>query len=181
MPFREAVSALVLLVLLGGAVLLSGDLPGPGPLAPCAAVAAAHAAVLGPAFGGGASALWGMLPLLLALPALCATAYGHPGAWPLPGSLLLVLLAAAAGTSARALRGRADAGLYLPSMTLLFALPYALRYLVLEFGGGRAAEPWLLASPVAAAGEVASGAAPPAPCVLLLLAWPVWALARRRA
>jgi hypothetical protein len=66
-------------------------------------------------------------------------------------------------------------------MALLFAAPYALRYLVLEFGAGRAAGPWLLASPVAAAARVADGGAPPAACVLLLLSWPVWALARRGA
>jgi hypothetical protein len=181
MPVREAISSLLLLALLGAAVLLADDAPGPGPLAPLAAVAAAHAAVLSPAFGGAAAPWWGMLPLLLSVPALGASAYGHPGAGPLAGAVLLVVLSAAAGTAARALRGRAEAALYLPSMALVFAAPYALHYLVREFAAGRDGERWLLASPVAAVAKVAEGAAPPAACVLLLLLWPVWALARRRA
>ena len=41
---------------------------------------AVHAAVLAPAMARGGAAWWGFLPVLLCLPALCATAYGHPGA-----------------------------------------------------------------------------------------------------
>jgi hypothetical protein len=179
-PTRDAVASLVLLALLVLVVLLADETPGAGPLASTTAVAAACAALLAPSCASGGWA-WGLLPLLLALPALGATAYGHPGAGPLLGSLVLVALAAAAGTAYRALRGRPSARLYLPYMVLLFAAPYALRYLVLEFGRVTDAEGWLLLSPWAAAERVAAGGAPPAGCVLLLLAWPVWALARRGA
>jgi len=173
LPGREAAAAILLLLLACAAVLLAPARPGPGPLALQTAVAAVHAALLGPSIGRG-PARWGLLPVLLALPALCATSYGAPGAWPVPGAVLLVGLASLAGASARALKSP----LYLPSMLLVFFCPYALHYLVAEFGGGDPG-PWRLLSPCAAAGHVAKGGAPPAPCVLLLLAWPVWALARR--
>lgn len=179
-PKRDAVASLVLLALLALAVLLEEEAPGAGPLALATAVAAAYAALLLPTLGSEAWG-WGFLPVLLALPALCATSYGHPGAGPLAWSLALVALAAAAGAAARALHGSAGARLYLPSMVLVFFAPYALRYLVLEFGRTPAAEGWLLLSPWAAASHVAGGGRLPAGCALLLLAWPVWALARRRA
>ncbi|MHC4134789.1 MAG: hypothetical protein ACYS0K_07375 [Planctomycetota bacterium] len=179
-PPRDAVASLVLLALLALAVLLEDEAPGAGPLALATSVAAGYAALLAPSLASGAPG-WGLLPLLLALPALCATSYGHPGAGPLLWSLVLVALAAAAGTAARVLRGRPSARLYLPFMVLLFAAPYALRYLVLEFGRTQDAEGWRLLSPWAAAEQVAGGGGPPAGCVLLLLAWPVWALARRGA
>lgn len=179
-PPRDAVASLILLVLLALAVWLVDEKPGAGPLALATSVAAGHAALLAPTLASGAP-WWGLMPLLLALPALCATSYGQPGAGPLVWSLVLVALAAASGTAARVLRERASARLYLPFMVLLFVGPYALRYLVLEFGRPVDAEGWLLLSPWAAAEQVAGGEGPPAGCVLLLLAWPVWALARRGA
>jgi len=180
MPPRDAVASLILLTLLTLAVALADEAPGAGPLALAASVAAAHAALLAPLLTSGTLG-WGLLPVLLALPALCATSYGRPGAIPLVWSVILVALAAASGTAARALRDRPSARLYLPSMVLVFAAPYALRYLVLEFGRPADAEDWLLLSPWAAAEQVAGGGSPPAGCILLLLAWPVWALARRGA
>jgi hypothetical protein len=180
-PPRDAVASLILLALLGLAVFLAVDeVPGAGPLALVTAVAAGHAALLAPLLASGAPA-WGLLPLLLAVPALAATSYGRPGAGPLCWSLVLVALAAASGTAARALRDRPSGRLYLPSMVLLFAAPWALRYLVLEFGRPADAEGWVLLSPWGAAEQVAGGGGPPAVCLLLLLAWPVWALARRGA
>lgn len=179
-PKRDAVASLLLLALLALAVWLEDEAPGAGPLALATSVAAAYAALLLPALRSGAWG-WGLLPVLLALPALGATAYGHPGAGALAWSVLLVALAAAAGSAARALRGRPSGRLYLPCMVLVFAAPYALRYLVLEFGRLPEAEGWLLLSPWAAAGHVADGQGLPAGCVLLLLVWPVWALVRRRA
>jgi hypothetical protein len=179
-PTRDALASLVLLALLTLAVLLLDEAPGAGPLALTTSVAAGYAALLAPSLRSGAPG-WGLLPILLALPALGATSYGHPGAGPLVWSVVLVALAAAAGSAARALRTRPSTRLYLPYMVLLFGAPYALRYLVLEFGRPREAEGWLLLSPFAAAERVAAGGGLPAGCVLLLLAWPVWALARRRA
>jgi hypothetical protein len=179
-PKRDAVASLVLLALLALVVLFREEAPGPGPLALATAVAAAYAALLAPSLAGTGAPGWGLLPVLLALPALGATAYGHPGAGPLVWSLVLVALAAAAGAAARALRGRPSVRLYLPYMVLLFAAPYALRYLVLEFGRVSEADGWLLLSPWAAAAQAAGGGGLPAGCVLLLLAWPVWALARGR-
>ncbi len=176
-PAREAFSTLGLLVLLALAVLLVPERPGPGPLALVTGIAAVHGALLSPLVGRGPAA-WGLLPPLLALPAIAATSYGHAGMVPLLGSLLLAFLAAASGAAARAL-GPARTGLYGPTMVLVFALPYALRYLVLEFGDRATADGWLLASPLAAADRVASGAMPPEAAVLALCAWPVWALARR--
>jgi hypothetical protein len=179
-PPREAVASLLLLLLLVLAVLLTAPEPGPGPLALCTSLAALHAALLAPSLAAGAAG-WGILPLALAWPALCATSYGHPGVWPVLGSLLLVALAALAGAAARRLADRPAGRLYLPFMVLVFAAPYALRYLVLEFGRVAEARAWLLLSPAAAAEQVAAGGALPAGSVLLLLVWPVCALARRGA
>ncbi|MCK6461516.1 MAG: hypothetical protein L6Q95_16670, partial [Planctomycetes bacterium] len=130
-PLREALSGLLLLALLGGALLLLPEKPGPGPLALVTGLAALHAALLSPLVGKGPAVL-GLLPPLLALPAIAAASYGHTSA-ALLGSILLATLAAASGSAARAL-GDARAGLYAPSIVLVFAAPYALRYLVLEFG-----------------------------------------------
>jgi hypothetical protein len=178
-PAREALSALLLLAFLSAAVLLVPERPGPGPLALCAGLAALHAALLSPLLGHGPAA-WGLLPTLLALPALAATSYGRPGLRPLAGSVALVALAALSGAAARAL-GRAREGLYGATVVLLFAGPYALGYLARELGDPGTADGWLLVSPWAAAERVAEGASPPAPAVLALLAWPVWAIARRSA
>jgi len=174
---REALSGLLLLLLVAAAILLVPERPGPGPLALMTGIAALHGALLCPLVGKG-SAAWGLLPPLLALPALAASSYGHPGLSPLLGSVLLAMLAAASGTAARAL-GPARTGLYGPTMALVFALPYALRYAVLQFGDPKAADAWLSLSPFEAGSRVASGAAPPLAAVLALCAWPVWAIARR--
>jgi hypothetical protein len=173
---REALSGLLLLALLGAALLLVPEVPGPGPLALLTGLATLHGALLSPLVAKGPVA-FGFLPPLLALPALAATSYGHP--WTaLAGSVLLAAFAAASGSAARAL-GAARAGLYAPTIVLVFAAPYALRYLVLEFGDASSADAWLAVSPWAASKRVALGAMPPLPAVLALLAWPVWAIARR--
>lgn len=176
-PTREALSALLLLCLLSAAVLLAPERVGPGPLALLTGLAALHGALVSPLLGKGPWG-WGLLPPLLALPALAAVAYGHAGFSPLLGSLVLVSLAAASGSAARAL-GPSRSGLYGPTIVLVFALPYALHYLALQFGNPASADSWLALSPWAAAGRVAQGASPPAAAVLALLAWPVWAAARR--
>lgn len=177
LPAREALSGLLLLVLLGATLLLEPEAAGGGPLAHVTGVAAIHAALLSPLLGRGPAA-FGFLPLLLALPAVAATSYGHPGAMPLLGSLLLLALAAASGVAARAL-GRERTGLYGPTIVLLFALPYALWYLVAQFGDAASAERWLSPSPWAAAKRVTEGAWPPLAAALGLAAWPVYAIARR--
>lgn len=176
-PAREALSGLLLLVLLGATILLVPEAPGPGPLALVAGVAALHAALLSPLVGKG-PASFGFLAALLSLPALAATSYGHPGLEPLVASALFVGFAAASGAAARAL-GPSRAGLYGPSMALVFAAPYALRYLVSEFGTPGAADRWLALSPWAAAERIAQGEMPPWPAVFALLAWPIWAITRR--
>ena len=180
MPAREALSALLLLTLLTVALFLSPEEPGPGPLALVTGLAALHAALIGPAFARGPAA-WGMLPLLLSLPALCSTAFGREGGGPLLASLLLVALASLSGTAARAASRSRRSRFYLPSMILLFAAPAALRYLVLEFGETASAAAWGALSPWLAAERIAGGGGTPAFCLLLLLAWPVWTLARRPA
>ena len=168
LPPRDAASGFLLVLLLALALAWADDEPGPGPLAACTAVAAAHAALLAPSLGAGAP--W---VALLGLPALAAAAYGHGGA-ALPLSLLLVALAAGAG-----LAGRRWSGAYLPSMVLVFAAPYALAYLQVEFGSVDAAQGWRRLSPIAAADAIVVDGALPASCALLLLFWPVFALARR--
>ncbi len=175
-PLREALSGLLLLALLCGALFLLPEAPGPGPLALVTGLAALHGALLSPLVARGPVA-FGLLTPLLALPALAAASYGHPSA-ALWGSILLAALAASSGCAARAL-GASRAGLYAPTIALLFAAPYALRYLVLEFGDTSSADAWLSASPWAAAKRIAAGAMPPAAAVLALLAWPVYAIARR--
>ncbi|HEX5138132.1 MAG TPA: hypothetical protein VFY93_14245 [Planctomycetota bacterium] len=175
-PPREALSGILLLALLCGALLVVPESPGPGPLALVTGLAALHGALLSPLLATG-PASFGFLGPVLALPALAATSYGHP-APALWGSILLAAFAAASGSAARAL-GRERSGLYAPTIVLAFAAPYALRYLVLEFGDAASSDAWLLLSPWAAAHRIAAGAVPPVPAVLALLAWPVWAIARR--
>ena len=167
-PRREAVISITLLGLLLAAMLLTPASPGPGPLALFTAVTAIHAALLAPAMARGRGA-WAFLPGLVGLPALCAVSYGHDA---LPGALLIVLLASAAGWA-----GRARSSLYLPTMLLIFFSPYALAYLVEEFGEAARAASWLDLSPVAAA---YAGGWPPAACIAAMAVWPVWALARGR-
>lgn len=175
-PPREALSGLLLLALLCGALLLVAESPGPGPLALVTGLAVLHGALLSPLVAEGPASL-GFLGPLLALPAIAAASYGHTGT-ALLGSILLAAFGAASGAAARAL-GRERSGLYAPTIVLVFAAPYALRYLVLEFGEKASADAWLLVSPWAAARHVAAGAMPPVAAVLALLAWPVWAIARR--
>ncbi|MHC4341554.1 MAG: hypothetical protein ACYSX0_15250 [Planctomycetota bacterium] len=173
MPRREAGIALFLLALLVAALLFAPARPGPGPLAFVTSVAALHAALIAPSLARRGGAAWGLLPALLAVPALFATSYGHPGATPLMGAILIVTLSAVAGSAGRVL----PRAIYFPAMLLVFLAPYALHYLVLEFGRTEGAGAWLRLSPIAAAQQ---GGWPGALCVLLLLVWPVWALAARR-
>jgi hypothetical protein len=62
-------------------------------------------------------------------------------------------------------------------MLLVFLAPYALHYLILEFGRAESAGAWLRLSPIAAAQQ---GGWPGTLCILLLVVWPVLALAARR-
>jgi hypothetical protein len=126
------------------------------------------------------AAAWGLLPPLLALPALCATSYGGAGAMPLLGALSIVVLAAVAGTAGRTIARRPWGALYLPAMLLLFAAPFALGYLVEEFGDASRAGAWRAVSPWVAAERVAESGTLAAPPCVLLLAWPACALAGRR-
>jgi hypothetical protein len=175
-PLREALSGLLLLALLAGALFVAPETPGPGPLALATGLAALHGALLSPLVGRG-PAPYGFLTLPLALPAVAAASYGHAGAMPLLGSLLLVAFAACSGVAARAL-GPARTGLYGPTIVLLFVMPEALEYLVVQFGDRASAAGWLAPSPWRAAESAAKGALPLA-ALLALAAWPVYAIARR--
>jgi len=168
-PPREALAAALLVVLLAGGVAVAPARPGPGPLPLMLQIALVHAALLGPVIGGDRGS-WAALGLPLSLPALVATSYGHDRLLPALALLLLALLAGGAG---RMLRSRTAGSLFLPSLTLVFFAPYALHYLVAEFGRAGAAEAWLGLSPLAAADSLAL----PSPCVLALLFWPVFAVA----
>jgi hypothetical protein len=165
---RETKLSLLLLAALAGALALADPGPGPGPLALCAGLLAVHAALVAPAVGDG-GAIWAFAPLLLGLPALASSSYGHSGSAAL-GALATVALTCASGWSARTCRAHA----YLPLMLLVFLAPFGLAYLVDEFGGGDPAS-WRAASPL---GGPAGWPAPA--CIALLLAWPAWAFARRR-
>ena len=127
-------------------------------------IAAVHAALLAPAL----RASWTFLVPLVALPALAATAYGHESP---AAAVALVTLAAASGQA-----GVRCGRLYLPTMLLVFLAPFVLDYLVHEFGAATKTS-WRAASPLAAALDTAW---PSAACLVLMLAWPAWALARRR-
>jgi len=178
-PKGETTAAASGLALYAVALWLRGDVPGPGALALMCGLACLHGALLAPACGPRGGWGWAFVPLLLAVPALAATSYGHSG----PGALLraggFAALACLAGAVPRVLDGRAGARLYLPLAALAFALPPVLRYLVLEFRGAAGADAWGLLSPFAAARPVTEGTGWPWPATLLLLAWPVWALAAR--
>lgn len=176
LPAGEARAAWVGLALLAVGCWWSGLDPGPGPLALLTGLAALYAAVLAPACQPRGRYPWAFLPLLLAAPVLATVSYGHPGAGPLLRCLLLVSLACLAGTTPRT---RVGGAFYLPSMLLLFVLPFALRYLVLEFSGPAGADGWRSLSPIAAAQALTHGDSWPWPCLLLMMAWPVWTLARR--
>jgi len=178
-PRGETTAAASGLLLYAVALWLHRDAPGPGPLAAVCGLAALHAVLLGPACGPRGGIAWAFLPLLLALPALTASSYGHPGAGPLVRALGFVGVACIAGAVPRALGTGAGAGLYLPTAALLFALPPVLRYLALEFSGPAAAEAWGGFSPYSGAALAVGGPAWPWGATALLLAWPAWALAVR--
>ncbi len=171
-PPREAIAAALLPLLLVAGLLLAPARPGPGPLPFLLQIALIHAALVAPAVGGDRP-LWAALALPLALPALAATSYGQER-WPAAGGLLL--LAALSGAAGRALRTRGVGALYLPTLTLLFFAPYALAYLVVEFGQPAAADSWRRISPLAAAERLSISPL----CALALLFWPVAAIAAGR-
>jgi len=173
LPPREAIPALLLAVMLAATVVLARG-AGAGPLGACAAVACAGAALLGPALGV-ERFRWGLPALLIGLPILCTVAYGHTLS-ELGGCVLLFALCTAAG----ALESSPEGGVYLPVMLLIFAAPYALAYLVEEFGNLERVAFWRTLSPFAAAQDVAAGRALPPVCLLLLMAGPVWTLLGRR-
>jgi len=160
-----------MLALLAATFAWAETRPGPGPLGLVGAVAAFHAAVVGPSCG--VHGVGGLRALAFGLPALAAASYGTGALAP---AVLLLALAGLAGASSRAL-GR----FYLPLMTLLFLAPYALSYLALEFGAGEAVPSWRRLSPGAASFHVAGGAWPPAACAVALLVAPAAWIARRPA
>ncbi len=149
--------------------------PAPGPLVLCTQLALLHLALLAPALGR-FDARWSIGLLLLALPALALVSYGRSG-----GALLwcgaVVASAAASGAAAQSLP--AGRRIYLASITLLLALPFALAYLCEEFGNPAAATVVRAWSPWAGASLAACDAAPPNAALLLLWAWPVGALTWR--
>jgi len=140
--------------------------PGPGPLPDAVRLAALHAAILAPSLGR-LDARWSLFAAAFALPFFATAGWGRP-----PGeirdALVLAVSAAACGAAGARRRQRA----YLPSVILLFVLPFALGYLCEEFGRADAAAAWRNVSPW----TLHAGAG-----VLLLWAWPVYELARRRA
>ena len=142
----------------------------------CTQLALLHLALLAPALGR-FDARWSLGLLLLALPALALVSYGRSG-----GALLwccaVVASAAASGAAAQSLQsGRR---IYLASITLLLALPFALAYLCEEFGNPAAATAVRAWSPWAGASLAACDAAPPNAALLLLWMWPVGVMAQRR-
>ena len=181
LPGRDAFAALLGLGLLAAVFVVHDFRPGPGPLVPCAALAVFHAAVLAPSCRLRGNAGGALLPLLLAAPALFAAGFGHPWTAVLR-AMLFVGLACLAGAAPLLLRDRPERGLYLPSMLLLCFVPLALAYLVTEFEGSVPVERLLQLSPLKGAEAAIDGSVDRSLAgALLLLAWPVWALARWRS
>jgi len=174
MSGRDALSSLLLLLLVTAPFHAWAPSGAGGPLAPATGAAIAHAALLGPALGASAAAA--LLGPAFALPAMAAASYGR-GAPAFLASALLLLLAALSGAAAVRIRRTALAGLYLPSTLLLFVAPPVLDYLAREFDPDGGGERWGLLSPVAAAERAASGGGAHVAASLLLLVWPVLALA----
>ncbi|MEE8107389.1 MAG: hypothetical protein V3T86_17780 [Planctomycetota bacterium] len=178
-PPKEAASALILLLLLVAALYIVEPKRGGGPLGLVLGLAAVHALLISPALVDTPGWGLGFLPWLLAGPAVAAASYGRGGADVLLRSFGLLALCAVAGSAGRALVGRRVGALYLPTMVLLLVAPFALAYLVAEFGGGDAAA-WRPLSPWGAAVRIESGGPLSMPGVLALMAWPVVALVRPR-
>jgi len=156
----------LLLALQGAALWWTTPEPVPGPLLLCTRVSVVHLALLMPALGVIPMA-WSAYAFAVAWSVVLMSGYGYA-----PGELascsVLVLSAAAAGASAQRFATRQ---LYLATITLLLALPYACAYLVEEFGPAGAAAGWRALSPLSGGSAAA---------ILLLWAWPVVALAGRR-
>jgi hypothetical protein len=139
--------------------------PGPGPLDWMVRLALLHAIVIAPSLGA-IDLRWSLFTGALALPFFALVAWGHP-AGAIRDLLVVFGSAVACGAAGATWRHRA----YLPSVVALLALPFALGYLCEEFGRPESAglfrdlSPWALR---------------PGPGVLLLWAWPVLALARRK-
>ena len=151
--------------------------PAPGPLALATQFALLHLALLAPALGR-FEGRWSVGLLSLALPALALTSYGH-GVRPLLWCGAFLVSAAASGAAAQSLRQRGRT-LYMASITLMLAIPFALAYLLEEFGNPAAATAWRAWSPWAGASLAACDAAPANGALLLLWAWPVGVFAWRR-
>ena len=156
-PPREAVSALILLLLLAAAVFWVEPSGLGGPLPLVCAIAVFHAALLGPAVGGGASAGWRFLPLVIAFPALAVCSFGRGGLATLAGAAGLLLLCCMVGWAADEMDRKGWGGLYRSLLLLLFFAPFALAYLVAEFDGRPSSEFWRGASPLALAWKTGQG------------------------
>jgi hypothetical protein len=124
-----------------------------------------HAVVIAPSLGA-LDARWSLFVGALALPFFALVAWGHPAA--AIRDLLVVSLSAVACGAAGATRKNRW---YLPTVIALLVLPYGLGYLCEEFGRPESAgyfrhlSPWALR---------------PGAGILLLWAWPLRALSRRR-
>jgi len=160
------VAVALLLALEGAALASTASVPEPGPLLLCTRVAVVHLALLMPALGA-LALVWCGYACAVAVAVVVMSGYGHP-IEELAGCAALVFSAAAAGAAAQRFERRR---LYLASMTLLLALPYACAYLVEEFGRSTDAAGWRALSPLAG---------PSSAAILLLWAWPVAVLVRRR-
>ncbi|MEM8885527.1 MAG: hypothetical protein AAGD14_15790 [Planctomycetota bacterium] len=140
LPRPAALSALLFLVLLVAVLAWPEPQPGPGPLEPLTRAALVFLAIVGPSVRG-VTPRQSLAIALLVLPFLALTLWGHaPSAW--AGALVLLLFASLAGALG------AGRPMFLPSMLLLFAVPYGLDYLAEEFGRGsgfwRTLSPWSL-------------------------------------
>jgi len=140
--------------------------PGPGPLRWVLRIAILHAALLAPSLGA-MDWRWSLLAAALALPFIALVSWGHSGE-ELSNGLMLFVSAVACGAAGLKLR----TAWYLPTVILLFVLPYALGYLCEEFGRADVAGSWRAVSPWTLQTGIG---------VFALWAWPVWALARRKA
>ena len=164
---RRAAHAIVLLLFLEGVALWWTPLePVPGPLLLCTQIAVVHLALLMPAAGTIAPA-WNAYASAVALSVVWMAGYGH-AAGELAGCAALVASAGACGAAAQRLTHRR---FYLASITMLLALPIGCAYLVEEFGSLGAAAGWRALSPLSGTSAAA---------ILVLWAWPVAVLARRR-
>jgi len=125
-----------------------------------------HVVVVAPSLGA-LDLRWSLFVGALALPFFALVAWGQPAA-SIRDLLVVFLSALACGAAGATLRH----AFYLPTVIGLLVLPYALGYLGEEFGRPESAAAFRHLSP---------WSLHPGAGLFLLWAWPLWALARRRA